>query len=102
MWLSNPLDHLQDQLPNQDRRGVEQLAGNLVAGTKLCRNSRGSCVSQDRLQIKVADIVIGCSKSKEDAGEVVAIKLSAPVTTTLDTTRKPNNFRWERSGFVPK
>ncbi len=37
-----------------------------------------------RLQIKVANIVIGCSKTEEDASEVVAIKLSAPVTTTLD------------------
>ena len=53
-------------------------------------------------QIKVADIVIGCSKSEEDAGEVVAIKLSAPVTTTLDTHLRAKHFQMGEIGFCAK
>ncbi len=54
------------------------------------------------VQIKVADIVIGCSKSKEDASEVVGIKLSAPVTTTLDTHLQAKHFQMGEIGFCAK
>ncbi len=46
--------------------------------------------------------MIGCSKSKENAGEVVAIKLSAPVTTTLDTHPQAKHFQMREIGFCAK
>ncbi len=48
MLLLSPLDELQDQPPNEDRKGVGQPAGGLVVGTRLCQIARGGCVSQDR------------------------------------------------------
>ncbi len=53
-------------------------------------------------QIKVVDIVIGRSKSKEDASEVVAFKLSASVTTTLDTHPRAKHFQMEEMVFCAK
>jgi hypothetical protein len=50
-------------------------------------------------QVEVADIVIGRSKSEEDASEIVEMKLSAPVTTMLDTHPRAEHFQMGEIGF---
>ena len=36
------------------------------------------------LQIKVADVMVGCSEAKEDTSEIIVIQFPASVTAALD------------------
>ena len=86
-WVTILTDLPQCRFLNQAHRGVGQPAVGSVEGTRLHQILHGGCISlwYTGVQIKVADVVVGCSEAKKDASEIIAIQFPASVTAALDT-----------------
>ena len=57
---------------------------------------------QAGIQVKINDIVIGCSEAKENTCEVVAIEFAAPVSASFDTHTRTEDLSMRENQFRPK